>query len=120
MRRILICAGIEKIKQRSLSASQAMQIRSAQVTPLATQPTLSTSVSVSKDPPSPSNGEEEQKEERERPAMSSQSASESLGGKSITIAAASPPEREGKGKREAASWWEMVWGRKRRVRGYEV
>ncbi|TVY32020.1 hypothetical protein LSUB1_G008535 [Lachnellula subtilissima] len=111
---------IEKIKKRSLSAAQAMQIRNAQITPLATQPTLSTSVSVSKDTPLHSNGEEEQKEERERererpPAMS---ASESMGSKSITIAAASAPQH-GR-KREASSWWEEVWGRKRRIRGYEV
>jgi len=96
-----------------------MQIRNAQIIPLATQPTLSTSVCVSKDTPSNSNGEEEQEErDRERERPPAMSASDSMGSKSITIAAASLP-RHGR-KREASSWWEKVWGRKRRARGYEV
>ena len=102
---------IDKIKERSLSASQAMQTRSAQIKPLATQPTLSTSVSTSKDTPPSPNGQEKEK----RPPI--MLASESMASKSITIAVDSPPRH---GKRRESSWWEKVWGRKRRVRGSEV
>jgi hypothetical protein len=99
------------MKQRSLSASQAIQIRSDQIKPLATQHRLSVSGSASKE--SPPNQDEQEKEKR-LPAMA---ASESLSRKSITIAVDSPPRH---GKRREPSWSEKVWGRKRRAKGYEV
>lgn len=110
MKSLHLGTGIEKLKQRSLSASQAMQIRNAQIKPLAIQPRLSVSVSTSKDaPPSPN----EEEGEKRPPAVA---ASDSMA-KSITLAVESPPKH---GKRREASWWEKVLGRKTRLRGFEV
>ncbi|TVY80629.1 hypothetical protein LSUE1_G003971, partial [Lachnellula suecica] len=96
---------IEKIKRRSLSTSQAIQIRSAQVKP---SPALSTAGSTSKEPT--------ETEKDKRPTVLA--ASDSTGGKSITLAVQQAPKREK--SVQAASWWWKVWGRRKRERVYEV